>query len=255
MSGRILTSLITIILFNTVMGQRLVDNQGIFWVSYNNNVKITPKATLFLDGQFRYAADPEPGKFLEPMQVLLRTHLDLPLKGLFSFSPLGYCRVFNHLYGVQPASIINQEHRFYQQLAANHTAGKIRINHRLRTEERFLQDHNQQGDNLGYINKQFRVRYRFMATVPLNKQKIEPGAITSTFFYEGFISRGARVTFSDIDQNRLYLGFGMQINKNLALSTGAFYQMLIKANGAKQENNVGLMIMLNQSIDLTRKQD
>ena len=94
-----------------------------------------------------------------------------------------------------------------------------------------------------------------MATIPLNKQTIEPGALTSTFFYEGFLSRGSRVTFNDVDQNRLYLGLGLQVNKNLALSTGAFYQMLIKANGAKQENNIGLMIMLNQSVDLIRKQD
>lgn len=72
-------------------------------------------------------------------------------------------------------------------------------------------------------------------------------------FYEGFISSGEKVTFHDVDQNRIYLGAGYQFSRSISLNAGYQYQMLVKSNGAKQENNAGLLIMITSNFDLTRK--
>jgi outer membrane receptor protein involved in Fe transport len=234
---------------------RAVVDQSINWASYSSNLKLSDKVTGFVDGQFRLASATENFKGFEPMQHQFRTHLDIAVNKKISVAPIGYVRVWNYLYGKQPAAFINQEHRIYQQITYKHSFKKTNIQHRLRTEERFIQDHDAQGENLGYINKQFRIRYRLMATTPLNKEKVEPGAISSVIFYEGFMSRGSRVTFHDVDQNRLFAGFAFQATSKLSFTLGYYYQMLVKSNGAKQENNIGTLLMVTHNFDLSKKAD
>ncbi|MFZ9982686.1 MAG: DUF2490 domain-containing protein [Cyclobacteriaceae bacterium] len=234
-------------------GRTIVD-QGITWSSYSANLKLTPQTTLFLDGHFRFASSDNRSVVMDPMQVLLRTHLEFNVKGQLTFSPLGYAYIHNYQYGKQPVTIPNHERRFYQQLAWSHNWGKTGIGHRIRTEERFIEDYDTDLNVLGFTNRQFRVRYRFIATRPIIKGRIVPGTFFTQTFYEGFISRGKKVTFEDIDQNRLFLGFGYQPVTGLYLSAGWFYQMLVKASGTKQENNAGLMIMAIHNLDLTSSQ-
>jgi hypothetical protein len=236
-------------------GRAIVDQQ-ITWASYISNVKLSDRLTLFLDGQFRYVASAQNTKAMEPMQTLLRTIIDYNINKKLSVSPLGYARVINHLYGKQPNSIVNNEHRLYQQIFYKHSLGKLNVNHRLRLEERFIQSHDALGADLGYkSNKQFRARYRLMMNLPLNTEKVEKGTWSSTFFYEGFISKGKSVTFNDIDQSRLFLGLTYQATKNLSVAGGYYYQMLVKSNGAKQENNLGALIMVTHNFDLSKKED
>ena len=235
-------------------GRAIVD-QSVNWASYSSNIKLSNKLTWFVDGQFRLASATESFKGFEPMQHQIRTHADIALNKKISVAPFGYVRVWNYLYGKQPASFINQEHRIYQQFTYKHTFRKTSIQHRFRTEERFIQDHSALGEDLGYINKQFRIRYRLMATTPLNKEKVEPGAISSVLFYEGFMSRGSRVTFHDVDQNRLFAGFAYQATSKISVTLGYYYQMLIKSNGAKQENNIGTLLMVTHNFDLSKKED
>lgn len=232
---------------------RAIVNQGISWDSYSPFLKFTPRTTLFLDGQFRFANSAAQNTALEPMQVLLRTHIQFTLKGKLTFAPFGYAYIHNFQYGKQPVAIVNHERRLYQEIAFAHNWGKGVISHRLRSEQRFIEEHDSKSELIGFANRQFRVRYRFNVLRPLGKEKIEPGTFFAQTFYEGFISRGKKVTFNDIDQNRLFFGIGYQPIKGLNVSAGWFHQMLVKANGAKQENNFGPMIMATHNIDLTAK--
>ncbi|MBA4146193.1 MAG: hypothetical protein C0523_10545, partial [Cytophaga sp.] len=61
-------------------------------------------------------------------------------------------------------------------------------------------------------------------------------------------------TYNEPDQNRIYAGLGYQFTKALSVQGGAFYQLLIKSNGSKQENNVGFQVQVYYNIDLTRKE-
>lgn len=251
-------SLLMLSVIRTAHGQpvgRDIADQFINWTMWVSNIKLSERSTLFLDGQLRRVASPGKTTILEPMQELLRGHIEFRVRGKLTFAPFGYARIFNHLYGKQPAGFINQEHRLYQQLAYTHISGRISVNHRLRTEERFIQDHDVNGKNLGYSNRQFRARYRIMANLPIGKMKLEPKTFFASAFYEGFISSGEKVTFHDVDQNRIYMGAGYQFSRGVSLNAGYQYQMLVKSNGAKQENNAGLLVMVTTNLDLTRKEN
>ena len=229
---------------------REVVNQPIEWFSAASNIKLSNRLTLYIEGQFRYADD------FDPMQYQARTSLDISLGKHWSISPLGYVYTWNYLYGEQPASIINNEHRIYQQVTYKHKVRNVSVSHRARVEERFIQVHEHEGDVVayeGYDNHQIRFRYRFMATMPFKGDKVEPKSFYTAVYDEVFMSRGESVSFHEPDQNRIFAGIGYQFNSSFNILAGPLYQMLIKSNGAKQENNVGLQVMATYNFDLTKK--
>lgn len=224
---------------------RQVVNQPLEWFSAASNLKLSRIFTLYVEGQFRYADD------FDPQQYQARTSLDITLNKHWSISPIGYVYTWNYKYGEQPAAYANNEHRIYQQLIYKHKFKSINISHRGRIEERRIQDHKSGSED--YSNRQTRYRYRFMATMPFKGEKIEAKSWFGAVYDEVFMSRGKTVTFKEPDQNRVFAGVGYQINQSVNILAGPVYQMLIKSNGAAQENNVGLQVMATYNFDFTKK--
>src|SRR5260221_8054141 len=253
-AGNVLFSLtfICLAIAGRTQGQplgRQVVNLSLQWVSLNSNIKLSKKLGLTLDGQFRFA---EFGN----MQHMLRAGMDYYVTKKLSVVPIGYSYIQNYLYGKQTASYANNERRIWQQIGYKQAVSRVAISHRLRFEERFIQVHtknaNDQVVNNGFTNHQFRVRYRALANIPLNHGKMEPKTYYISIWDEIFVSHGKSVTYHEPDQNRIFAGPGYQITKDLAVQGGFLYQMLIKANGAKQENNVGFLLQMNYNFDLSK---
>ena len=240
--------------FQLALGQdggRETVTQSIQWVAVSSNLKVSKRLSILLDGQFRQAGS------LDPMQYQARTGLDIKLNDHFSIVPLGYVYTWNFLYGKQPATYVNNEHRIFQQVVYKHHAGIVQFEQRLRFEQRFLQTHSTTSsgevvDN-GYDVLQYRLRYRFQARVPLNGRSIDPKTYYAIAYDEVFKSWGENVTYENPDQNRVFIGVGYQFEKNFAMHMGGIYHMLIKRNGAQQENNFGVLLQLTYNIDLTKR--
>lgn len=235
---------------------RATVNQFADWYSATSTMKFTDRFNLYVDLQSRYAGT-------EGMQHQFRVSGDFITSSRFSFSPLGYVYIWNSQYGKQPMTYVNNEHRIYQQFTYKHKMGGTIAQHRIRTEERFIQYHAKDptGEVVdhGYINKQLRVRYRASFQVPLTHQESRASlSIDAKSWYlflydELFVSWGEMVTYHEIDQNRIFVGAGYQFTKDFTIQSGFFYQMLVKANGAQQENNIGIGTWLIYNFDF-RKQ-
>lgn len=222
--------------------------QSLEWLGVTSNIKVHKHVNLILEGQFRFV------RALDPMQFQMRTAVDVQVNKDFSFVPVGYVYTWNPIYGKQPNTYVNNEHRIWHQVMYKHHAGKFAVSHRLRMEERYIQVHtntNGQVVDQGYQYTSQRLRYRLMVNRPIGKDKIEPKTYYASFYDEAFISWGPKVTYNEPDQNRLFLGMGYQVTKDFGIQAGGLYQMLVKANGAKQENNIGLQVMMTYNFDLT----
>lgn len=227
---------------------RDIVTQAAEWVGITSNIKVHPKLNLAMEGQFRYVGA------LEGMQFQVRTGADYSINKHLSILA-GYVYVWNPLYGKQPATYVNNEHRIFEQVAYKHKTGRFNFHHRARFEERFLQVHSNQNGEIvdqGYTNKLSRFRYRFMLNIPINNPAMDPKTWFVSIYDEFFLSWGKPVTFHKIDQNRIFVGMGYQFTKLVNVQAGAFYQELIKANGAKQENNIGIQVMATYNFDLTK---
>jgi len=243
--------LVVQLLFAQPKNRAIVD-QPIQWFALASNIKLSNSLTWMLEGQFRYASD------FDPQQYQARTALDIHLSDHFSVVPIGYVYTWNYLYGKQPASFANNEHRIWQQVSYKHSLSKLKVDHRLRLEQRFIESHSVVNNEIipqGYTNRQHRLRYRLMIRMPLNRQAIQAKTIYLSVYDEAFLSWGKSVTFHEPDQNRIFVGLGYQVDKALTLQGGFLYQSLIKSNGTKQENNVGFQFQINYNFDLTKKSE
>ena len=225
--------------------------QAVEWFAFTSNIKVHKKVSIMAEGQFRYA------QAFEPMQFQLRTGVDYSFNKHFSVLQ-GYVYSWNPLYGKQPASFVNNEHRLFEQVVYKHQIGRLNISHRGRLEQRFIQVHeNNNGEiiNEGYDLFLNRARYRLMVNIPLNHAKMEPKTLYASVYDEVFFEWGDKVVNHKPDQNRLFAGLGYQVNKQFSFQGGFFYQNLVKLSGLKQENNVGFQMQVNYNIDLTRKEN
>jgi hypothetical protein len=230
---------------------RQIVNQPLEWFSMSSNMKMSKRLSVYAEGQFRYVSN------LQPQQFQARTALDIKVNDHFTLTPIGYVYTWNSKYGKQPAAFANNEHRIWEQVVYKHKISRVNFSHRLRLEQRFIQVHTNADDgslvDQGYDNRQNRLRYRFMATVPIAHAKIEAKTFFASVYDEAFVSWGNNITYHKPDQNRLYAGLGYQATTVFSIQAGCLYQMLVKSNGAKQENNVGIQVQATYNLDFTKK--
>ena len=105
--------------------------------------------------------------------------------------------------------ILVSEQRVWQQLIYNQKLDGIRLEHRLRAEQRYT--------TAGYRN---RFRYRINAIIPINKKQFGDNTL--------FMSASNEFHFNNenvfYEQNRFYLGSGYQFNKNWSMQMGWIYR-------------------------------
>ena len=97
------------------------------------------------------------------------------------------------------------EHRIYQQFISKQAIGKIKIQHRYRFEQRFIED-------------DFKLRYRYFLSLKIPLLKTNKKYYFSAY-NEIFINATGENTF---DRNRIYGGLGYQLNSNIKLRIGLY---------------------------------
>lgn len=106
-------------------------------------------------------------------------------------------------------TVINSEFRFWQQFTVFNNLGRVKLEHRYRTEQRWLSN--------GYRN---RFRYRVNPIIPLNSSKVTDHTIFISVYDEIFLTN-LRPFF---ERNRLYGGLGYVFNKYFTLQAGILNQ-------------------------------
>lgn len=107
--------------------------------------------------------------------------------------------------GNYKAPMLAKEFRIWEQLILNNNIDRLKIEHRYRIEQRWL-------------NGEFRSRFRYRINpiVPINKEKIGPNTLFVSLFDEVFFSNEAPY----FERNRFFAGAGYQFTKLFALQLG-----------------------------------
>lgn len=101
---------------------------------------------------------------------------------------------------------VNKEWRLWEQFLVNSYAGRVKIENRIRIEQRWT-------SSLGYRN---RFKYRLNAMVPLTSKKIKPG----TFYFSGWDEIYLTDSNPHFETNRIYAGAGYQVSRQLTIQSG-----------------------------------
>ncbi|MDT8415930.1 MAG: DUF2490 domain-containing protein [Flavobacteriaceae bacterium] len=189
---------------HAVYAQGAEDKLGT-WLFFNNKSRLTEKFTLNTTFQLR---DYEFFDNLQQHFALLGLRYEVSRKVHVMLAG-NYIETKSFVKGEQER--VSHERRLVQQLGVNGSLGRLQLNHRFRIEERWL-------SAPGSDDFESRYRQWLWLRMPLNHSKMEANTFFLTAYDEIFLN------FQDdvFGQNRLFGGFGYQIDKNVRVETGYF---------------------------------
>jgi len=167
------------------------------WLMYFGQNKLSERFSLHTEVQFRnHTFVPT-----EIEQLLLRTGLNFHFND--DFFTGGYAYIPSYDLEDDINSSQSEEHRIWQQLIINHKIKKVKFEHRIRQEQR-------------WVNKDFkqRFRYRLLWNIPLKKK------FSLVFYEEIFLNFNKQV----FDRNRAYGAIGYKISNSKSLQIGLLHQ-------------------------------
>jgi hypothetical protein len=181
------------------------------WLIYFGNKKVNSKVNWHHEVQYRnYNAIGD----LE--QLLLRTGVGYNLSENNNNLLLGYGYILSQNYISETEKVDVNEHRVYQQFITRQSFSRVKVQHRYRFEQRWVED----------ADMKLRFRYFLSLNVGLNNKEIVDKTWYASMYNEIFINNN-QVIF---DRNRLYVGLGYKLNKLAKFELGYMNQFLNNEN-------------------------
>jgi hypothetical protein len=175
------------------------------WLIYIGNKQLNSKWNIHNEIQYRnydVIGDLE--------QLLLRTGVGYNISNSNQNILLGYGYIHSENYnseGTNKTSV--NEHRIFQQFTSKQAIGKVKLSHRYRFEQRFVE-----------TNFKLRLRYFLGINIPLVKVSDSDKVLYVSMYNEIFLNTKTSI----FDRNRLYSGLGYAINKNVKIEAGYMNQ-------------------------------
>ena len=184
------------------------------WLIYIGNKKLNSHWNLHNEVQYRnYNAIGD----LE--QLLLRTGLGYSFNEGNQNVLLGYGYILSENYfnnSDEKKTVV--EHRIYQQFMSNQKIGNLKLNHRYRFEQRFVEN-------------DFKMRFRYFLglNIPFNKNE------TNKYYFSVYNEIFLNTETSIFDRNRLYGGIGYKFNRSIRVELG-YMNQFFETNNRDQLN-------------------
>lgn len=223
----LLTSSILVLSHGTLLSQNKVAPSAYGqWLMYFGDNKINDKIGIHSELQLRNYFMDETVK-----QLLTRVGVNWYLDPTVMLSA-GYGFIHTGPTDEAISAANTSEHRIWQQAVLRHKKPKWLIEHRYRLEQRFIE--NLDMDTEKYDN---RLRYRFMALIPLGNSSSGYGYYFFTTYNELFVNLGRATTAEYFDRNRLYFAFGKQILPHMNMQVGYLNQVIAKGDHSTPDTN------------------
>ena len=205
------------------------------WLASFNTISVSKKLSLHADLQFRSGDD-----FSTMQTLLLRPGLNYKISSRFT-ATAGYAYILNRR-SIDGITGYAPEHRTWQQLLVNQSAGPVAISHRFRLEQRFISKSVVDGDELKQDGNTYanRLRYFFRGVLPFNRTIPFTKGAFAAIQDEVFLNVGnnSAVNGRSFDQNRAYFAVGYRLNKQFDLEAGYMNQYVLGRGDAFTNNHV-----------------
>ncbi|SHG44761.1 DUF2490 domain-containing protein [Pedobacter caeni] len=208
-----------------------IQHQSTGWLFLMNNTKINKKWGTHLDVQLRSS-----DQFSQLRNFMFRPGLTYFINDKSDVT-LGY--LLNETFIDQVGRKDNRltEHRIWQQYIYKHKISTVNISHRLRLEQRFMEQ-NGGGD---LFSQRFRYFIRTILPLAKGQQNFEQGffaALQNELFFN--VQHKNKLNGHFFDQNRAYLAAGYRFSKKMDLEAGYLNQTVKGGNNNTMNHAVQL---------------
>jgi hypothetical protein len=258
MKGKGIIIVLFLFRFATASGQnnRINTYENIGWYNTFATIKVSDKFGFHAEYQWR-----RNNIITDWQQSLLRLGINCQLNSRVLFR-IGYAWVETFPYGEIPINGFGKdytEHRIFQMAQLSHKEGRVDFSHRFMLEQRYVGRYS--SANLNFEDEFLllhRIRYMFRLQLSLKGKEILDHTPYVALYNEVFIGFGKNVIVNVFDQNRIGVLLGYRFNKNVKLEAGYLNQIIQFGRQIKGinvfQNNSGLIVNANFTIDLSKKE-
>lgn len=219
------------------------------WAGYFNQTRFSDKWGIWADVQLR-TKDDFGGDGMA--QLLTRVGATYYLADNTKLTA-GYAYIVDFP-GDNHKNISTYEHRPWQQIQW-HTkyGGNKKMMQWFRLDERFRRKILNNDSLADGYNFNWRLRYNFLYEIPFYKNGTDPKSWSFIINDEVHINFGKQIVNNYFDQNRFFLGFKYQVNKQSNLQFGYMNWFQQLAAGNQYRNSHVARIFFFQNFDLRKK--
>lgn len=239
--------IILVAIKQTTFAQKQVMPLQQIWAGYVQQTRLTDKWGLWADANIR-TRDHFTNDF---STSIARIGVSYFLSENASVTA-GYA--YGHYFaGNDGKKVAQPEHRPWQQVQWSRKYPKLRLQQRVRLEERFRRKFENAYKLADGYHFNYRLRYNVSAAMPLGKKPFQPHALSLVVNDEVMLNFGKEIVYNTFDQNRLFVGFNYHLSKNSTLQAGYMNTFQQQASGNNYKNIHTLRINLLQNLDVRKK--
>lgn len=229
------------LLLQSVAGQtssRVIDFNQHAWLTYSGDHPISGPWGVHFDTQWRRS---DLGTNWQQYQFRPGLNWSSPSRKILL--TLGYAFTKSYPYGDFPVRTAIPEHRIYQQILIRQRFEWVRLQHRARMEQRYIQYPDRQPRSWTYQN---RFRYMLRAEIPISNR-----GWYLPLYDEILVGIAPNYGARAFDQNRVFIGLGKSF-EGMNVEAGYMNQFLGQRNGRIFEFNNTLLVSITSNLSLSK---
>lgn len=227
--------------------QKQVSTTEQTWLGFIQQVRFSKHWGATADVHFRTADNLLQGRNLALGRIGATYFLDDRTQLGAGYAHFYYYPGENHLLEGRP------EHRLWQQVLWQNNGPKLRVQNRIRMEQRWRQHINSRGGTDPRYDFNWRARTQVQLLYPLGKHPFAPGSVALMLADEAMLNFGKEIVFNTFDQNRIIAGIQLQVGKRDFLQAGYMHIFQQQASGAKYRQSHVARIFYTHNLDLRGK--
>lgn len=230
--------------FGSLAQEKTTTNNNDIWFLIHGNYEVSDKMGFDSEAHFRLA---DYGN--QKQQILLRPSIYYNLNERVKFF-VGYTYINTYPYGEQPSKGRTPENNIWVQALISQKIGKIGLSHRYRLEQRWVGQLALSSHGYEVVDNIHKNRFRYRLTAKFRIPTDE--RFYFTVFDELWINYGKSTGISYFDQNWLFGGFGLYLNKGTAIELAYMWQFIEKPDGIRKESNNTIQLSLHYNIPIKK---
>lgn len=219
------------------------------WLGYIQQVRLTEKWGAIADVHFRTVNNWVQGNNLWLLRAGATYFFNDRTQATAGYAHFHYFAGESHPQDARP------EHRLYQQVLWMNNGPKLRLQNRIRTEERWRQHMGSRGEALPGYNFNWRFRAQWQLLYPLGKRLYAPGTLALLVADEAMLNFGKEIVYNTFDQNRIIAGVQWQTGKASFIQAGYMHIFQQQAAGNKYRQSHVARIFYTHNLDLRRRSE